>query len=64
MPRRLRLEDDGVAAGFRDMKRRREAEIAAADHQRIGMGAADERLDPRRRDRRLLPEIGEAAHVQ
>src|ERR1700677_3114080 len=62
--RRLGLEDDGVAAGLRDMKRRGKAEIARADDENLRWGDADERLEPKRRDRRFLPQIGEAAHAQ
>jgi hypothetical protein len=64
IPRRLRLEDDYVAAGLRDMKRRREAEIAGADNQHVGAGLAIKRLDCRRRDRGLFPQVGETAHAQ
>ena len=62
--RRLGFEDDGVSAGLGDVERRGKTEIAGADDQDLRVGGADERLESRRRDRRFLPQIGEAAHAQ
>ena len=62
--RRLGFEDDDVAPGFGEMKRRGKAQITSADHQDVGGGAADERVELRRGDCRVLPKIGEAAHAQ
>ncbi len=62
--RRLGFEDDGVSAGLGDVERRGKAEIAGADDEDLRVGGADERLKSRRRDRRFLPKVSEAAHAQ
>ena len=59
----LGLEDHDFAARLCKVEGGGQAEVAGANDEDIGADLAGERDGFRRRDRRLLPEVGEASHL-